>query len=235
MPQTINEPHLRRIQTVRNNFPKDRVDGIIFSNMSNIRYLSGFTGSDGILIVSSDNAYLLVDGRYTTQAAAEAQQISVSKYQNKAQSIERTVKKLGLKKIGFEAAFMNVEIYNDLNRRLKNKAKLLSLGKELDLLRAHKDKHEIRSMKQAAAIASAAAAKIIHEIKPGWTEQEVALQLEVAARRSGAEQLAFETIVASGENAALPHARPSNREIRKGDFVVIDFGVKYEGLSLIHI
>ena len=229
MPQAIGNPYLHRIQTVREIILIERVDGIIFSNMSNVRYLSGFTGSDGILIISSDSACLLVDGRYTTQAVGETQKIHISQYQNKVQGIERTVKELGLKKIGFEAAFINVEMYNDLNKRLKNEAKLLPLGKELGLLRAHKDRREISVMRQAAAIASAAVAKIVHEVRPGWTEQEVALQLEVAARRSGAEQLAFETIVASGENAALPHAKPSNRQLRKGDFVVIDFGAKYEG------
>ncbi len=229
MVRKISNSPLPRIQTVREILLRNRVDGIIFSNMSNIRYLSGFSGSDGILIISSDSACLLVDGRYTTQAAAEAQHISISEYQNKVQGIERAAKELGLKKIGFEAAFVSVEIYDDLVRRFSNKAKLVSFGKELGSLRACKEIREIQTMKKAAAIASAAVAKIVREIKPGWTEQEVALQLEVAARRSGAEQLAFETIVASGENAALPHAKPSHREIRKGDFVVIDFGVKYQG------
>ena len=84
-------------------------------------------------------------------------------------------------------------------------------------------------MKKAAAIASAAVATLACEIQPGWTEQETALQLEMTARRAGAEQIAFETIIASGEHAALPHAQPTNRKIRNGDFVVIDFGVKYQG------
>lgn len=229
MVHNISKSFLSRIQTVREIVLRNRLDGIIFFNMSNIRYLSGFSGSDGILIIDSDNACLLVDGRYTTQAAAEAQHISISQYQNKVQGIERAAKELGLKKIGFEAASVSVEMYNDLIRRFRNKAKLVSFGKELESLRACKDSNEIQAMKKAAAIASAAVAKIVHQIKPGWTEQEVALQLEVAARRAGAEQLSFETIVASGENAALPHAKPSHREIEKGDFVVIDFGVKYEG------
>jgi len=229
MVRNISNSFLHRIQTVREILLRDRVDGIIFSNMSNIRYLSGFSGSDGILVISSDSACLLVDGRYTTQAAAEAQHVSISQYQNKVHGIERAAKELDLKKIGFEAAFVSVEMYDALVRRFRNKVKLVSFGKELESLRACKEIREIQVMKKAAAIASAAFAEIVREIKPGWTEQEVALQLEVTARRAGAEQLAFEAIVASGENAALPHAKPSNREIRNGDFVVIDFGVKYQG------
>jgi len=229
MVRNISNSFLHRIQTVREILLRDRVDGIIFSNMSNIRYLSGFSGSDGILVISSDSACLLVDGRYTTQAAAEAQHVSISQYQNKVQGIERAAKELDLKKIGFEAAFVSVEMYDALVRRFRSMVKLVSFGKELESLRACKEIREIQVMKKAAAIASAAFAEIVREIKPGWTEQEVALQLEVTARRAGAEQLAFETIVASGENAALPHAKPSNREIRNGDFVVIDFGVKYQG------
>jgi Xaa-Pro aminopeptidase len=171
--------------------------------MSNIRYLSGFTGSDGVLVLSSDGAWLLVDGRYTTQAAAEVQRISVVQYQNKIQGIEQAVKELGLKRIGFEASFVTVEMYDDLTQRLKQ-TKLVPLGNELRLLRACKDEHEIDVMRKAAEIAS-------------------------TARRAGAEQIAFETIIASGENAAHPHAKPTNRKIRNGDFVVIDFGVKYQG------
>jgi len=228
MQKTIKHAFLQRISTVQKKFPSYQVDGILFSNISNIRYLSGFTGSDGILILSADAVWLLVDGRYTTQAVAEVQPVSVVQYQNKIQGIEKAVKELGLTKIGFEAPFVSVEMYNDLTRSLK-KTKLVPLGDELRLLRAYKDKHEITVMKKAATIASEAVAALAGEIQPGWTEQEAALQLEMTARRAGAEQIAFETIIASGKHAALPHAQPTNRKIRNGDFVVIDFGVKYQG------
>jgi Xaa-Pro aminopeptidase/Xaa-Pro dipeptidase len=228
MQQTINDSSLSRIHAVRENFPNYQVDSILCSSMSNIRYLSGFTGSDGALVLSSDAAWLLVDGRYTTQAAAEVQRISVVQYQNKIQGIEQAVKELGLKRIGFEASFVTVDMYDDLTQRLKQ-AKLVPLDNELRLLRACKDEHEIDVMRKAAAIASEAVAALAREIKPGWTELQTALHLEMTARRAGAEQIAFETIIASGENAAHPHAKPTNRKIRNGDFVVIDFGVKYQG------
>lgn len=205
-----------------------QVDGILFSNLSNIRYLSGFTGSDGALVVSADDAVLLVDGRYTTQASAEAKGIAVVQYQNKMQGLVDTVAAMGLQNVGFEAFCVSVETHHDLSERLKDR-KLVALSDPLRGLRACKDDSELNILKRAADIGSAAIAGLAAEIKPGWTEQEAALQLEIIARRAGAEQIAFETIVAGGENSALPHAKPTNRKIRPGDFVVIDFGVRYRG------
>ena len=228
MPQITDDTTRARVHSVRDKFPDFQVDGILFSCMSNIRYLSGFTGSDGALVVGADGAILLVDGRYTAQAVREVRQIPVVQYSNKIQGIEQEVRNSGLKRIGFEASYVCVDMYQALTRRLK-KSKLVPLGDELRMLRAYKDRHEILIMKKAAAIASRALAILSKEIRPGWTEQEAALHLETTARRLGGEQVAFETIVASGENASLPHARPSKRKIKAGDFVVVDFGVKYRG------
>ncbi len=220
--------NLSRIETLREKLSSYQVDGILFSNMNNIRYLTGFTGSEGFLVVSAKSALLLVDGRYTTQAESEVQHISVIQYSNKIKGIQQAVSDLNLKIIGFEASFVHVAMYHDLTQKLKA-AKLVPLSDELRLLRACKDHQEIVWMKKAAAIGSAAIATLAKKIKPGWTERETALELEIMARRTGAEQLAFETIIASGENAALPHAKPTNRKIKKGDFVVIAFGVQYQG------
>ncbi|MDD4356551.1 MAG: Xaa-Pro peptidase family protein [Smithellaceae bacterium] len=228
MPQLKNDSTLDRIQAIRGKFPGFQVDGILFSGISNIRYLSGFTGSDGALVLGPEGARLLVDGRYTAQAIREVRQIPVVQYANKMQGIEQAVRDLHLKRIGFEASFVCVDMHQALTRRLR-KSKLVPLGDELRMLRACKDDHEILVMKKAAAIASKAMAALAKEIRPGWTEQETALYLEMTARRSGGEQVSFETIVASGKNAALPHAKPTNRKIKTGDFVVVDFGIKYRG------
>ncbi len=228
MTQTFNNSFISRIHSIHKIISKHQVDAVLFSDMSNIRYLTGFTGSDGVLIVSIHDFRLLVDGRYTTQAAGEVDKIPIVQYEDKIYGIEQTVKELCFRRIGFEAEFMNVEMYNDLNRRLK-KIELVPLSDELRLIRAHKDKQEIALMKKAASIASGAVAALAEEIRPGWTELEAALQLEIIARRMGAEQIAFETIAASGKNSALPHAKPWNRKIRKGDLLIIDFGVRYQG------
>jgi Xaa-Pro aminopeptidase/Xaa-Pro dipeptidase len=119
-------------------------------------------------------------------------------------------------------------MYNKLSEKLSN-AIFRPLYDELKLLRAFKDEWEISLMRKAAEIASSAIKSLVPGIKPGCTEKELAWELEIKARQAGADKLAFEAIVAFGENSALPHARPSERKIRKGDFVVIDFGVKYKG------
>jgi len=94
---------------------------------------------------------------------------------------------------------------------------------------ARKDKTEIALMKKAASIASSAICGVLSEIRQGVTEKDLALQLEYSARRLGADQVSFDPIVAFGKNSALPHAKPTNKKVKKRDFIVIDFGVKYKG------
>ena len=217
-----------RRSLIRQKFSACKIDGLIFFNMNNIRYLSGFTGSDGVLIIDENRTVLLVDGRYITQAKLEVADAEIIEYKDKIKAIIKTVQGLALKHPGFEADSIVVQTYNQLTQELPDQV-LVPLGNELKLLRAYKDDAEIESMKRAAEISSAAITALIPKIKAGFSEKDIALQLEIIARQRGADQLAFETIVASGENSALPHARPTDRKIRRGDFIVIDFGVKYKG------
>jgi len=217
-----------RISLIRRKFSDYKIDGLIFFNMNNIFYLSGFTGSDGVLVLGENRTLLLVDGRYTTQAKIETSGMEVIEYRDKIKGIIQSVRELDLKYIGFESGSITLQLYNQLIGKLNDEV-LMPLDDELKLLRACKDEAEISLMKKAAEISSAAISSLISEIKPGCSEKDLALQLEVIARRSGADQLAFEAIIASGENSALPHAKPTDRKIRRGDFIVIDFGVKYQG------
>ncbi|PKN67233.1 MAG: integrase [Deltaproteobacteria bacterium HGW-Deltaproteobacteria-12] len=217
-----------RLSLIRQKFSDFKIDGLIFFNLNNIRYLSGFTGSDGVLVVGEHKTLLLVDGRYTTQARREVAEAVIIEYKDKNKGIIAAVRELDLKYIGFEAGSIVVQTYNQLVRELRKEV-LVPLGNELKLLRAHKSETEIALMKKAADISAKSIAALIPEIKAGFSEKDIALQLEMIARKSGADQLAFETIVAFGENSALPHAKPTNRKIRRGDFIVLDFGVKYHG------
>ena len=217
-----------RISRLRQKFSTCKIDSLIFFNMSNIRYLSGFSGSEGVLLINSDKTILLVDGRYTVQASLEVTGLQIIEYKNNIEGIIQAIKELNLKRIGFEADSITVEMYNRLKSRIQDEV-FVALSDELKLIRAYKDETEIALLKKAAGISSAAVLSLIAQIKPGYTEKELALQLEFNARKSGADGLAFEAIVAAGENAALPHAQPTHRKIKKGDFVVIDFGVKYKG------
>ncbi len=217
-----------RIDKLKKIFSAGKIDGLIFFNMNNIRYLSGFTGSDGVLLISAGKTSLLVDGRYTFQAGLEAKDIQVIEYKDKVEGIIQAIKKLRLERVGFEENSITLEMYNRLARGVP-KEKFIALGNHLRLIRACKDESEITLLKKAAEISSSAVKSLVGQIEPGRTEKELAWQLDMNARKYGADGLAFEAIVASGENSSLPHARPTDRKIKKGDFIVIDFGVKYKG------
>lgn len=216
-----------RISRIRKKFSDYKIESLIFFNMNNISYLSGFTGSDGVLVIGEENAFLLVDGRYTTQAKLEAADTEIVEYKDKIKGILRIIREQNPKYIGFEADSVTVQFYNQLLQNLREKT-LRPLSDELRLMRACKDQKEISLMKKAAEISSSAIIALIPEIRTGCSERDLALELEMIARRNGADQVAFDPIVAFGENSALPHARPTGRKIKKGDFIVIDFGVKYK-------
>ena len=108
-----------RISRLQQKFPTYKIDSLIFFNMSNIRYLSGFTGSEGVLLINSDKTNLLVDGRYTTQACREATDIQIIEYKDKIEGIIQAIKKLKLKRVGFEADSITVEMYNQLTNRFR--------------------------------------------------------------------------------------------------------------------
>jgi len=217
-----------RIARLRKTFFSGKIDSLVFFNMSNIRYLSGFTGSEGVLLIEPGQTTLFIDGRYTSQADLETRGIEIIECADKIEGIVHEVRKFKLKRVGFEADSITLGQYNQLTSRVQ-KEKFVPLTDELRMIRAFKDETEIALMRKAARIASSAVGSVINRVKPGWTEKELAWQLEIDARKNGADGIAFETIVAAGEHSSLPHAKPTDRKIKKGDFVVIDFGVRYKG------
>jgi Xaa-Pro aminopeptidase len=226
--ESQNKNLSERIIRLQKIFSASRIDSLIFSNMNNIRYLSGFTGSEGVLLIGAGQEILFVDGRYTSQAGLETNGIKIIECADKIEAIAEAIKKLKLNKIGFEEDSITLATYNKLTSSFQ-KENFIALTDELRMLRACKDDAEIAFMKKAAQISSSAIRCIINRVKPGWKEKDLAWQLEIEARKYGADGIAFETIVAAGENSSLPHARPTDRKIKKGDFVVIDFGVRYKG------
>ncbi|HPD58035.1 MAG TPA: Xaa-Pro peptidase family protein [Smithellaceae bacterium] len=212
---------------LRRKFSGHKIDALLLFNLSNVFYLTGFNGSDGALLLTSSFTKLFVDGRYTEQANRQARNIKVTEYKDKIQGIACAIRQSRFKRIGFDADYLTFETYKKIAARL-DKIILTPLSDELQLLRACKDKTEINLMKKAAQIASGAIFSLLGEIKQGVSERDLALQLEFNARKLGADKAAFEPIIASGKNAAFPHAHPTNKKIRSGDFIVIDFGVKYK-------
>ncbi len=225
----LPEAHVpvERISRIRSDMPGFSVDAILFLDVKNICYLTGFTGSDGALLIGLDRSVLMVDGRYTHQAEKEVSDVTVFEYKEKNEGIEAISADMGLKTIGFDETAMSVQTYLKLNK-MKD-VTLKPISREISAIRTIKDETEIACMRKASDIAFQALTSVQELIKPGLREKDIALELEFRMGRGGAEQIAFPTIVASGPNTALPHAKPGARQVEQGDFVMIDYGAVYQG------
>lgn len=199
------------------------IEAAIILDMHNIRYYTGFTGSEGALLATRDRMCLLVDGRYTTQARLQAVKAEIVQIRQKIPAVAEFVQNLKITSIAVESSAITYQQYLELADSTP-RLDIKPLGSELSIIRAIKDNDEIDLIRQAAGIAGAALQSIKSMIKPGISERDLALEMEYRMGRSGSEGVSFETIVASGENSALPHARPSARKLRRGDFVIFDYG-----------
>ena len=219
-------PYAERLGRLRAGFPD--AEALLILNEKNIRYLTGFTGGDGALMVGPEWLELLVDGRYTTQARGEALGAEIVEFRNRAEGIAGAARRHAAGRIGFEAPALSVEEHLRLREGLPGVALEPLLG-GFQSLRAAKDQREISLIREAARIAGEALAAVREMIRPGVREKEIALELEYRMRRGGAERASFETIVAAGSNSALPHATPGCREIADGDCVMVDYGAVVQG------
>jgi len=204
------------------------VDVLLLLDMKNIRYLTGFTGSDGGLVVGKGRKVLMVDGRYINQAKREAGDVEIFEYRDKMDAIEEVLSYGGSVTVGFESAAMSVDTFCKLKEKLKG-VELRGLSDGISTIRAIKDEGEIECIKKAAYISFQALAAVKDLIKPGVREKDIALELEFQMGKHGAEGASFPTIVASGVNSALPHAAPGARRLEEGDIVLMDFGAVYSG------
>jgi Xaa-Pro aminopeptidase len=217
-----------RLRRVRQALLTDDLEALLFLDMKNIRYLTGFTGSDGLFLLERNQSVLMVDGRYTTQAGLEANGISIFQYREKLDGIAEVTADRAITSVGFEAAALSFELYSKLKEKIPA-LNLRPLDGDLVNLRAIKDEGEIALLRKAAATASQAVLAIQKLIRPGLREDDVVLELEYRMRQLGAAGAAFPTIVAAGLNSALPHAHPGARKLAAGDALVIDYGAVIEG------
>lgn len=203
------------------------IEGMLITKPENRHYFSGFSGSAGTLLISDHESKLLTDFRYIEQAAAQAKQCEILRYTaSPYELLADTAVKLGLTRIGFESDFVTYDMYTKLTEGMST---IHLLPVQIDELRMMKDENEVAAIKKAVEIADSAFVHILSFIKPGISEQTVALELEYQMRKLGAEKPAFDTIVASGKRGALPHGIASKKIIELGDFVTMDFGAVYQG------
>ncbi len=205
-----------------------RCDAILITCIENIRYLTGFTGSSGVLLVTGGGGVFFTDSRYTEQAAKEVKGFEVREYKKRVTEIAAEIIEAGLKRVGFEDSNLTYQGYRELGRELKG-VRLAPLKDKLGSLRSVKSDEELRLISRAANIAYKAFEKLAPSVRPGKREDDLAVELEYLIRKGGAEGLSFDVIVASGSRSALPHGRPGSKLIKKGDPVVIDFGARYKG------
>lgn len=206
------------------------MDGIILTNLTSIRYICGFTGSAATCLILPENQYFISDGRYAEQS--KEQVLGFSRVIENVSHLElMSAKKRNLipdgLKLGFEGEHLSVTQYNTMIG-LFSKTDWICTKGILEDLQAVKDKSELNAIRTAVEITDYTYEKIIPKIKEGVTEKEIANELTMFYRRE-ADGEAYTPIVAGGPNSALPHAVPSDREFRKGDFIVIDAAAKYAG------
>jgi Xaa-Pro aminopeptidase len=210
-------------------FEKNELNAILFTDLRNVRYLCGFSGSEGALLVADGQAWFLCDSRYTSQATAEVHGVEVRECGAvRTEMIAELADQYGLHRVGFEASHMTVSAYKRLAEKLGG-VELVELGSNLDEIRACKDAREIEQLASIATLSSQALSSVLPEIRPGAREIDVAVALEMEMRRRGADGRAFDFIVASGERGAMPHGRASEKQIQAGELVTIDFGAVKDG------
>ncbi len=210
------------------------LSGLVISSLTNIRYLTGFTGSAAVLLITLDDWLFVSDGRYGEQAEQQLRgagvdcRIEISTYEQK-ELLAGFGAKHHLTVLGFEADHVTVSQLAGFSAGAFEGIDLMATSGLVESLRLVKDAGEIARLQAAASVADAALASVRHRLGEGVREAEFALELDFAIRRLTPSGNSFETIVAAGENGAKPHARPGDRPVQEGDLVVIDFGSIVDG------
>ena len=208
------------------------LDAIMLTHEANRLYAAGFhsSGTDGLALVTRKNTYYFTDSRYTEaagRAVPNAVQREVKAGRGYTVLVQEVIQEEGLGKIGFEEAYMTVQEYERYRKALT--CELVPATELLRQLRMVKSEEELEAMIGAQRIAERALADILKEIRPGVSEKEIAARLQYLMLHYGASDLSFDPIVVSGPNGSLPHGVPSEKLIRSGEFVTMDFGCVYRG------
>lgn len=214
----------RKISRLRSLFSRSGIEAFFVSNPNNVFYLSGFDGTEGSLLISQDEQYLITDFRYIDQAREEAPDWQiVRREKSMTDALKNVLAKLGISRLGFEGEYVTYNVFSQWQTELQGVA-LIPLTSFVEDLRICKDSEEIQAIREAVAVADKAFSHILDFIKPGVREEELAAELECFMRKYGAEKPSFDTIVASGARGALPHAAPSPKKVEQGELIIMDFG-----------
>jgi len=225
----VNNEFEQRRQTVAAGLAEHKLDGLLVSFGPNLRYLSGFTGSNALLLVTPVRSILFTDPRYTMQAGQESTcQVHISKGPLPPDMVA-AIARLRLRRVGYEPAMMSVDAYQALDAKIPAKTSLVAVKGWIEDLRTVKSPSEIARIRRSVETNSQAFEQGVSRVKPGMKEQDLAAELEYRMRRLGAEKPSFETIVAGGERSALPHAQPTAARFENGQLIVVDMGALQDG------
>ncbi|HTU73062.1 MAG TPA: aminopeptidase P family protein [Trebonia sp.] len=204
-------------------------DAVLITHGPNVRYLSGLASSNAALLVPADGqAVLATDSRYALAAQRDAPDLELLTDRFVEAKLAQEMARRGLRKVAFEAHEMTVERHAELANSAAG-ITTVPFGRKVEELRVVKDQSELELLSTACRITAQAITDVLPDIRPGLSERALAAVVEYRMMQLGAEKLAFETIVASGPNGAIPHHSPTGRPLRRGDLVTIDFGARYGG------
>ena len=221
----------QRLMILRQKLAEQDLDAILITQPENRRYLSGFTGSAGVLLISQEQAILATDFRYYEQVEKQAPDFRLAKITDKFKTLlPELVHHVGAKRVGFESVHLTVDQHQEW-QKVAEGFELVPTKELVERIRAVKDEDELSKIRKAIALADEAFAHIVDFTEPGMTEKEVAWELEAFMRTHSAEKVAFDLIVGSGPNGAMPHATISERVIRAGEPIVIDMGAMIDGYN----
>ncbi|HTZ32445.1 MAG TPA: Xaa-Pro peptidase family protein [Methylomirabilota bacterium] len=221
----MNYPFLIRRKAVISELRRRQLDCLLVTHPPNWFYLTGFTGEAGLLAITPSGATLITDGRFTAQAHAECSDIRIELQKGALSGAAgEWLKQKRIARAGYDPAQWTVAQLKATRRAAGSKCRAVEAGGIVEGLRMRKDPQELAAMRKAAILANEVMEKAIRLLKPGVRESDIAAEIEYHMKRSGASGASFETIVASGKRAALPHARPSSKRLKKNELVVLDLG-----------
>mgnify|MGYP000880853807 CR=1 FL=1 len=217
-----------KLAKIRGKMAGEGVDAFLITTYLNWRYLTGFKGDAGQILVTENSSYVFTDSRYTEQAESEAPDFKVVQTSLDSDLLKETLKKEGVRSLAFEKDQVTYANYERMTERFEG-VTLKGISGWVEDLRMRKTPEEIALIAKAQEIADEAFSLVTRSVRVGATERELAMELEFTMKRLGAESLAFPLIVVSGARSSLPHGQPTDNKVSPGDFLTFDFGARYEG------
>lgn len=217
-----------RVQRLRDVMDSKGLEALWIESEFNRRYLTGFTGSAGYVLITKDRAILLTDFRYMTQAPQQAVDFEVIEHAKVSDTLRGLLSDMNIKQLAFEQDHMTYVAYTTLAQEL-SPVELVPVSSIVEDIRMIKDAEELQIMREAAELADRTFSHILNYLKPGVSELDISLEMEFFMRKNGASATSFDTIIASGERSALPHGVASEKLLQPNELITMDFGAIYKG------